>query len=289
MIEVKNLTREYKGHKGIFDLNFNIKKGEVFGFLGPNGAGKTTTIRHLMGFIKAKTGSVKINNLDCFKDRVKIQKSLGYIPGEIAFFDELTGLDFLKFISKYRKNKNLNRMQELAEIFEIDLKVKIKKMSKGMKQKIGIISAFLHDPDIYILDEPSSGLDPLMQNKFIELIKKEKKKGKTFLLSSHIFEEVEKTCDRIGIIKEGKIVEIDTLENIKEKRVRKYVLTFSTKKDLNAFKKEGFKITEELTNNLTIEINNDFDKFIKVLPKYKLLNLSNLSLSLEEIFLGYYK
>lgn len=182
VISIQNLTRDYGFGKGIFDVSISVDKGKVFGFLGPNGAGKTTTIRHLMGFIKPKAGSCQIDGMDCWRKRDEIQKRLGYIPGEISFFDDMTGKEFLKFISGYRNIKKDNRMQEMIEKFELDPKGKIKKMSKGMKQKLGIAAAFMHDPDILILDEPTSGLDPLMQNRFIELIAEEKKKGKTIFL-----------------------------------------------------------------------------------------------------------
>ena len=186
MIHVQHLTRDYGLGKGIFDVSIQVEQGEVFGFLGPNGAGKTTTIRHLMGFIRPVTGSCQIGGLDCWAKRDEIQKRLGYIPGEISFFDDMTGRDFLKFMSDYRRIGKDSRMQELLERFEFDPRGRIKKMSKGMKQKLGIISAFMHDPEILILDEPTSGLDPVMQNRFIALLAEEKKKGRTILLSSHI-------------------------------------------------------------------------------------------------------
>ena len=153
----------------------------MFGFLGPNGAGKTTTIRHLVGFIKNQAGTCKINGHDCWKESAYINKHLGYIPGEMAFFDDMTGHEYLAFMAKYRGHVDIKRQQELIELFELNPQGKIKKMSKGMKQKLGIISAFMHDPDILILDEPTSGLDPLMQKRFIDLIAKEKEKGKTIL------------------------------------------------------------------------------------------------------------
>ncbi len=224
VINVQNLTRDYGSGKGLFDVSFQVKKGEVFGFLGPNGAGKTTTIRHLMGFIRPKAGRCQIDGLDCWKNRDEIQKRLGYIPGEINFFDDMTGKEFLKFVTDYRKIGNENRMQELLERFSSDPRGTIKKMSKGMKQKIGIVAAFMHDPDILILDEPTSGLDPLMQNRFIELIAEEKKKGKTILLSSHMFEEVERTCDRIGIIRSGKLVTVDSVETLRERHMHTYTV-----------------------------------------------------------------
>lgn len=238
VINVQNLTRDYGMGNGIFDVSIQVEQGEVFGFLGPNGAGKTTTIRHLMGFIKPKAGICQIDGLDCWKNRDKIQKRLGYISGEIHFFDDMTGKEFLKFISEYRNIKTPNRTQEMLERFELDPRSRIKKMSKGMKQKIGIVSAFMHDPDILILDEPTSGLDPLMQNRFIELIAEEKKKGKTILLSSHMFEEVERTCDRIGMIRNGKLVTTDSVDALRKRYRHTYTVRLDSPKLAEDFAKD---------------------------------------------------
>lgn len=238
VINIQHLTRDYGMGKGIFDVSIQVEKGEVFGFLGPNGAGKTTTIRHLMGFIKPKAGICQIDGLDCWKNRDKIQKRLGYISGEIHFFDDMTGKEFLKFISEYRNIKTPNRKQEMLERFELDPRSRIKKMSKGMKQKIGIVSAFMHDPDILILDEPTSGLDPLMQNRFIELIAEEKKKGKTILLSSHMFEEVERTCDRIGMIRNGKLVTTDSVDALRKRYRHTYTVRLDSPKLAEDFAKD---------------------------------------------------
>ncbi|MGF0039221.1 ABC transporter ATP-binding protein [Peptoniphilaceae bacterium SGI.131] len=237
-IDIQNLTRDYGLGKGVFDLSIKVDRGEVFGFLGPNGAGKTTTIRHLMGFIKAKSGVCKIEGLDSWKDRALIQKRLGYIPGEISFFDDMTGEEFLKFIADYKNVGKDNRMQEMLERFELNPKGKIKKMSKGMKQKIAIVAAFMQDPDILILDEPTSGLDPLMQNRFIELIDEEKDRGKTIFLSSHIFEEVERTCDRIGIIKNGKLVTLDSVETLRERHMHTYTVHLDSHREAVYFAKD---------------------------------------------------
>lgn len=223
VIEIENLTRDYGQNRGVFDLSFQVQAGEAFGFLGPNGAGKTTTIRHLMGFIQAQQGRVSVDGLDCWRDRVKIQSSLGYIPGEIAFFDDLTGAEYLRFLMKYRGTGNC-KQKVLTERFELDDRHVIKKMSKGTKQKLGIVAAFMHNPQILILDEPSSGLDPLMQNRFIEWIEEEKKLGKTILMSSHMFEEVNRTCHRIGIIRNGKLVALDDANALREKHVRTYTV-----------------------------------------------------------------
>ena len=227
-IQIDQLTRDYGAGRGIFGVSFSVSEGEVFGFLGPNGAGKTTTIRHLMGFIRPKKGSCHIGGLDCWTKRAEIQRDLGYIPGEINFFDDMTGREFLRFMTRYRHLPKNNRQKELLERFDLNPKGKIKKMSKGMKQKLGIVTAFMHDPQILILDEPTSGLDPLMQNTFIQLIAEEKARGKTILLSSHIFEEVERTCDRVGIIRQGKMVATDTIATLRSRHLRNYTVTLET-------------------------------------------------------------
>lgn len=235
IIDIRNLTRDYGDGKGIFDVSFQVERGEVFGFLGPNGAGKTTTIRHLMGFIRPKSGTCTIDGVDCWSGSSQIQKNLGYIPGEISFFDDMTGVEFLNFSANYRGLSDTGRQKDLIERFELNPNGKIKKMSKGMKQKIGIVAAFMHNPDFLILDEPTSGLDPLMQSRFIELIGEEKKKGKTILLSSHMFEEVERTCDRIGIIRAGKLVAVDLVEALRKRHLRSYQVMLETKEEANAF------------------------------------------------------
>ena len=288
VIEIKNLTKDYGDKKGIFNINFSVKKGEVLGFLGPNGAGKTTTIRHLMGFSKADKGSSSINGLDCFDNSSEIQKFLGYLPGEIAFLDDMTGIKFIKFVAEMKGIKELSRANELIKRFDLNANGKIKKMSKGMKQKIGIICAFMQDPDILILDEPTSGLDPLMQNEFIKLIAEEKEKGKTILMSSHSFEEIEKTCDRAAIIKEGKIVAVENIATLKESKQKIYNITFENGEMAKEFIKEGFKTKEVNGNNVTITIKGDIMPFIKALAKYKVLNLESYTQSLEDLFMHFY-
>ena len=248
-MKIENLVRDYGGGKGVFDVSFHVDQGEAFGFLGPNGAGKTTTIRHLMGFLKPKSGSCTINGLDCWRERDKVQARLGYIPGEISFFEDISGAEFLKFIAQYRGIGSQTRKEDLLERFELDPKSKIKKMSKGMKQKLGIVAAFMHDPDILILDEPTSGLDPLMQNRFIDLVAEENKQGKTILMSSHMFEEVERTCDRIGIIRTGRMVAVDAAAALRERHTRSYTVTLENESAAEAFAadfngvRDGLKVT----------------------------------------------
>lgn len=290
IIEIKNVTKDYGQGKGIFDVNITVKKGEVFGFLGPNGAGKTTTIRNLMGFIRPDKGSCSIAGMDCYKDAAKIQDNMGYLAGEIAFLDDLTGKQMMDFIASMKGIKDKSKMIELMERFELDPKGKIKKMSKGMKQKIGIICAFMSDPDIIILDEPTSGLDPLMQNRFIDLILVEKNKGKTIFMSSHIFEEVERTCDRTAIIKDGKIAAIENIESLKAKKRKFYTLEFESENELLRFKAENpsIKIIQVLGKNVTVAVQGDIVKFISTVTKYKVKDLDVKRETLEEIFLHFY-
>lgn len=288
VLEVNRLTRDYGKGRGIFDLSFSIKTGEVFGFLGPNGAGKTTTIRHLMGFLKPESGSCTIAGLDCWKESANVQKNLGYIPGELTFFDDMTGIEFLNFKAKYQNLKENSRMNELLERLELDPKGKLKKMSKGMKQKIGIVSAFMHDPKVYILDEPTSGLDPLMQSRFIDLILEEKKRGKTILMSSHMFEEVERTCHRVCIIKDGYLADIDSVDTLKATQIKKFVIAFENQEAAVAFAKEELNIVEVFENHVTVTVQNDIKDLIAIMNRYPVTNISAPTQSLEEIFLQYY-
>ncbi len=215
MISVENMSKVYANGKGVFDVDLKVSEGEVFGFLGPNGAGKTTTIRVLLGFTNATRGGCSINGLDCRARAADIQKQLGYVPGEMAFFENMTGIQFLKFMAEMRGTKETKRQEQLVELFELETGPSIRKMSKGMKQKLGLVAAFMHDPAILILDEPTSGLDPLMQRRFIELIMDEKKQGKTILMSSHLFDEVDRTCGRAAIIREGRIAALEDIASLK--------------------------------------------------------------------------
>lgn len=244
IIEIERLSRDYGEGRGIFDISFSIAEGEVFGFLGPNGAGKTTTIRHLLGFLKAKQGSAKILGMDCWKQSDAITRQLGYIPGEINLLNEMSGEEFLRFMARYRNMQDSGRTQELLERFELRPTGAIRRMSKGMKQKLGIVAAFMHDPKVLILDEPTSGLDPLMQNAFVELIQEEKQRGKTILMSSHMFEEVEKTCDRIGIIRKGHMAAIEDTVILQKNKTKTYILTFADSSQTQRFLQERLQMKQ---------------------------------------------
>lgn len=286
MISLKDVTLQYRSGKGIFDIDFSVEKGSVTGYLGPNGAGKTTTIRALMGFMKPNSGNCTINGFDCYRDSAKIKEFLGYIPGEMSFPSGMNCREYLKYLCSLRKIKNLSRMNSLMERFELDAKGEIRKFSKGMKQKLGIITAFMHDPEVLVLDEPTSGLDPLMQNEFIRLIQEEQKRGKTILMSSHIFEEIERTCDKVMIIKEGKIVAGEDVKKLTSaKRISYWIKT----PDIETVKQFGFEVGNVTTEGCTVSIKGeDTDHFIKKLGSITVTELDVHHQTLEDIFLDYY-
>lgn len=288
MIEVTNLTQKYKSGKGVFDLNFAVKEGEVFGYLGPNGAGKTTTIRNLMGFTNANKGACTIKGLDCRKDTAKLQNIVGYLPGEMAFLSNMTGMQFLKFIGDMRKTKDTVLRDRLIERFDLDTRAPIKKMSKGMKQKIGIVTAFMHDPEIYILDEPTSGLDPLMQNVFMELIEGEKKRGKTILMSSHIFEEVQKSCDRASIIRDGRIVATEEIKSLDVMKQKAYVVTFESVEDIKKIMSSKLEIEKMRGSKARIFIDGNYKDMFNELAKYNVTAFESQQQSIENVFMKYY-
>ena len=289
MIDVRNLTKSYGPKRGIFDLSFFVQEGEVFGFLGPNGAGKTTTIRQLLGFIHPDNGSAYIHGLRVFEDAHIIQKDVGYIAGEIAFFDHMTGDEFLRFQAEMRGMNDFSRYNNLIELLEFNPKTSIRKMSKGTKQKLAIVAAFMHDPSIYILDEPTSGLDPLMQSKFVQLVHKEKKRGKTILMSSHNFEEVERTCDRALIIKHGEKMVLEDVNALKQRQRKVFVVHFDTDEERRRFNTEGFTVENTRNNELEIAVSGDVNEFIKRLSKCTLKGIDIKKQSLEEVFMEYYK
>lgn len=287
-ISIDSLTRDYGKGRGIFDVSFSVDESESFGFLGPNGAGKTTAIRHLMGFLHPRKGTCSIAGMDCWKSRKSVQEDLGYVPGEIAFPEAMTGEGFLRFYASYRGMKNKGRKDELIERFELDPSTKIRKMSKGTKQKLGLVAAFMHDPRYLILDEPTSGLDPLMQNRFVELIDKEKERGKTILMSSHMFEEVEKTCTRVGIIRAGRMAAIDTIDSLKARQIKKYEVTLANEQEAKNFTK-AFTGSSEITGtHVTVTVKNNISDFIAAMAVCRVTNISAPEQTLEDAFLHFY-
>ena len=297
VIEVSHLTKDYGFGRGVFDISFEIKEGEVFGFLGPNGAGKSTTIRHLMGFSKPDSGETKILGQESFNHYYEVLNNVGYIPGEIALPAGLTGYEFIKMMQdmyRIHNDEMLNKMLNLFELKPEVLKGDTKHMSLGVKRKLAIVTAFMSDPKVLVLDEPTSGLDPVMQQRFIDFIVEEKKRGKTILLSSHIFSEVDATCDRIAIIKDGKIVSTFIADDLKHASLKKYRIIFEQKKDYQEFLKnhgptEIISKKDETNRVLLTCLDENIGELVKLLTKYEMKEFNNIRESLEDYFMKFYK
>ncbi|WP_085523030.1 ABC transporter ATP-binding protein [Tuberibacillus sp. Marseille-P3662] len=288
MINVNHLTNAFTPDKGIFDVSFNVKEGEVFGYLGPNGAGKSTTIRHLLGFMRPQEGSASITGMDCWHQAADIQKNVGYLPGEIAFIEGMKGDEFIQLIEGMRKIKHQQRRDELIERFQFDVHTPIHKMSKGMKQKVGLVTAFMHDPKVLILDEPTSGLDPLMQKVFIDLISEEKARGKTILMSSHSFTEIERTSDRVGIIKEGRMVTVKDIHHLRSEQRKVFEVTVRSQEDINTILSSNLDARLTSDDTVQIEIQGNYPLFIDTLHHCDVSNISIHEQELEDLFMNYY-
>lgn len=287
LIELHNLTKDYGEKKGIFNLNLNIEKGEMVGFVGTNGSGKTTTIRNILGFIKPTSGSVSVNGLSSWEHSAEIAKMIGYVPGEIAFPDLHTGTEFLKSQAEFLHLKDMSYANELIERLQLDPSANLRRMSKGMKQKTALVAALMNDAPIIILDEPTTGLDPLMRQTFLDIIKEEHKKGKTIFMSSHSFEEIESTCDKVVLINNGHIIDICSMNEIRNRPQVEFKIEFYKAEDYQNFLNEGFEIIrrQEQYNQVTIRINkNDTTKLLKTLKKYIVKFISELPYTLEMHF-----
>lgn len=304
IIKVENLTKDYGHGRGIFNISLSVGKGEVFGFLGPNGAGKSTTIRHIMGFSKPQSGSVKVFGMNSFKNYYKILDNVGYLPGEIALPEGLTGWEFIRMMGKLRGAKSDERLNYLLKKFEFDPKMETKKMSLGDKRKLAIVTAFMNDPDVLILDEPTSGLDPVMQQVFVDFIKEEKKRNKTIFLSSHIFNEVEDTCDRIAIIKDGFIVSMFETNKIKHNENKRYFVKFEKSADFESiknklpklknanaeFKKPAVLSFDNKQLEMVVAVNDkNINELVEVLSSKKVKSFYEIKFTLEDYFMRFYK
>lgn len=292
VIEVKHVTKDYGHGRGIFDVSFEVKEGEAFGFLGPNGAGKSTTIRHLMGFTKADEGELYINGKNSWKSSAIIKHDVGYLPGELAFPKGMTGDEFINFMANERQMTDMTRTERLKKIFEIDTSKEIKKMSLGTKRKLAVVTAFMHNPKILILDEPTSGLDPVMQERFIQFILKEKEEGKTILLSSHIFTEVDATCDRIAIIKDGIVVSTVEADDLKQSTNKLFKIEFDNFENYQKFvENTKFNISIKRPEQNQIKLNLTDQKMQQLfteLSEVKVNFISEIKFTLEDYFMDFY-
>jgi ABC-2 type transport system ATP-binding protein len=292
LINVAGLTKSYGGKRGVIDLSFQVGEGEVFGFLGPNGAGKTTTIRLLMALLFPDSGSASIAGLDCWQQSVAAKRVIGYLPGELALDANLTGGQILAYFANLRGGVDQAYLEGLVTRLDLDISRRFRHYSHGNKQKVGLIQAFMHRPRLLILDEPTSGLDPLNQQEFERMVTEVRADGRTVFLSSHILSEVESTCDRVGIIREGQLVRVGGFAELKDIRRHAVDLTFAATPPVDAFSGlAGVQRVETLPDGRTLRltVQGGLDAIVKVAAQYPLVNFVSREPSLEDIFLRYYQ
>jgi len=292
IIETNQLTKSYGRSRGIIDVTFDVEEGEVFGFLGPNGAGKTTTIRLLMGLLRPDRGTALIAGLDVWQQSVEIKKLIGYLPGELVLDPGLTGGQILEYFGHLRGGVDQTYLKQLIKRLDLDPSRKFRQYSSGNKRKIGLIQAFMHRPRLLILDEPTNGLDPLNQQEFDRMVNEVREDGRTVFLSSHVLSEVEQTCTRVGIIREGRLVRVGGVAELKDIKRHEVTITFARAIAAEAFKTlEGVEQVEQLADGQTLRltVSGELDSVVKAAAQYPVITLTSHEPSLEDIFLRYYE
>ncbi len=288
VIKTYGLTKYYGKIRGIQDLDLEVVKGEVFGFLGPNGAGKTTTIRLLLDLIRPTRGQAEVFGLDSHRNSLEIRRRVGYIPGDVVLYDGMTGSDYLALMGSFHQGENGHRLKELQERLELDLSRQTRAYSKGMKQKLAIIQAFMNDPELLILDEPTLGLDPLMQHLFYDLLLNEKKRGKTVFLSSHIIPEVERVCDRVGIVRNGHLAAVEQVADLKLKKVRRMELHLSRELPPEEIRLEGVEILSIKGKQIELRVSGNIPRLLEQLCQLPIEDMAFPEASLEDTFMEFY-
>ncbi|SMC78995.1 ABC transporter ATP-binding protein [Papillibacter cinnamivorans] len=288
VIEIENLTKYYGKARGIVDVSFSVAEGEIFGFIGPNGAGKSTTIRILLNLIYPTSGGARVFGRDCVKDGYEIRRDVGYLPSEVFYYDDMKVLELLKYSASFYGRVDMQRLRYLAEVMELDLGRKIDDLSYGNKKKVGIVQGLLHRPSLIILDEPTGGLDPLMQQRFFGLIREENRRGATVLFSSHILPEVQKLCSRVGIIREGKMLRVEEIGSMRDTAYKKIRLEFREEVPEAPELPEGAGDVQRSPRELAFLFRGDINEAFKSIARFDLRNAVIEEPDLEEIFLHYY-
>jgi ABC-2 type transport system ATP-binding protein len=286
-IEVKNLKKHFGKVKALDGVSFEVGKGEVFGFLGPNGAGKTTTIRLMMDFIRPTAGEIKIFGLDANQDSVELKKKIGYLSPEDRLYKGWTGQEHVDFIRSIRGNSQ--GAQLLVKELDLDLKRRVWQLSTGNKQKLSLVLSMMSDPDLLIMDEPTLGLDPILQERIYQMLDKLGHQGKTIFMSSHYLSEVEKVCDKVAIIKEGKLVATEHIADLKKKKMYSVRATFENEVNANIFKLNGVEVKDQHKDFIELVVKGDINQVVRALSEHKLRDLDIERASLEDIFLEFYK
>jgi ABC-2 type transport system ATP-binding protein len=288
-IVMQGLTKDYGSGHGLFDLDLEVAEGEVFGFLGPNGAGKTTTIRLLMGVIHPSAGSATVFGLDCDRDSVAVKRAVGYLPGDLPQFGGMRGSEVVAYLGGMRGGLDTARVKELAERLELDLGRRFREYSRGNKQKLGLVLAFMHRPRLLILDEPTGGLDPLNQQTFHRMVDEVKAAGSTVFLSSHVLSEVEETCSRVGIIRDGRLVSDMSMDKVHELRFHEVIIEFGDAIPEAAVRAAaGVEDVAVDGSRLTCTVHGGFDALIAAISGHTVVDMVSKEPSLESIFLSYY-
>jgi ABC-2 type transport system ATP-binding protein len=289
VIEAHALTKYYGSSRGVVDLTFDVRPGEVFGFLGPNGAGKTTTIRTTLDMIRATSGTVEVFGLDSHADSIEIHARTGFLPGEFTAYQRMSGRRYLGYLSDLRGGNGRSAIEELAERLDLDLTATIRSLSHGNKQKLGLIQAFMHDPELLILDEPTQGLDPLVQQEFQAMVLEARAEGRAVLLSSHVLPEVERVCDRVAIVREGLLVAIEDVGDLKAKAARTLELRFASPPPIEVFADiEEVREVEAHGDVIRCEVVGEMDAVVKAAADLHVVDLQSHEPSLESIFLAFY-
>jgi beta-exotoxin I transport system ATP-binding protein len=289
VVRTAGLTKFYGKSRGIIDVGIEVRAGEIFGFLGPNGAGKTTTIRLLLDFIRPSGGSASVFGLDSRSGSVDIRRRTGYLPGELALYEKMTGADLARFFANLRGGVEWSYVEELAQRLDSDLSVPIRALSRGNKQKVGLIQALMHRPELLILDEPTAGLDPLVQQEFYRIIEACREEGRTAFVSSHNLHEVERLCDRVGIIREGRLVDVEEISTIKQRAMHHLEIHFAAAPPLEAFSGvPGLRDLRAEEETLYCTVQGSMDPLVKAIARYEVLNILSYETPLEDIFLAYY-
>lgn len=289
VIVADNLTKSYGARRGVAELAFSVAPGEVFGYLGPNGAGKTTTIRTFLDFLRPTSGRASVFGLDSHRDSVQIHERIGYLPGEFSLYDRMTGGEYLTYLANLRGGVPAGHIQGLAERLDLELGTRIKTLSHGNRQKLGLVQAFMHRPELLILDEPTQGLDPLIQQVFYGLVAETRADGRTVFLSSHVLPEIERVCDRVGIIREGRLVAVEDIGDLHAKEIRTLEIHFSMPIRPDAFEGvAGVHRVEIVGDVARITVGGSMDAVIKRAADFEIVDLQSHELGLEEIFLTFY-
>ena len=288
IIEVKNLTKYYGKSRGIVDVSFNVEEGEIFGFIGPNGAGKSTTIRLLLSLIYPTSGAAKIFGKDCIEFGPELRQDIGYLPSEVFYYEGMKVLELLEYSASFYKADCTERLHELADIMELDLKRRIDDLSYGNKKKVGIVQGLLHSPKLLLLDEPTSGLDPLMQRKFFDLVREENKKGVTVFFSSHILGEVQRLCSRVAIIKEGSIIETQDIKTLQKDNYKKIHID-AVNLDESRFAVDGVMNFQKDDGAVRFFFKGNINTMLEIISQQDVTDVTIEEPTLEEIFMHYYE